>query len=132
MVKKVKGKPRKNTKKVPDKSGNIEGKEPDKISFDYIKSNYFRVIRADGVHGGVTPKINTIQMALFSERQPIPRRETFKIEKGQLGKRIDMEKRDAVIREVEVEVIMDIQTARSISEWLQQKIESAEKMSKAK
>lgn len=115
---------------VPKKTSKKSRTNPVKVSFDYIKSNYFRVIRVDVAHGGVTPKGNMIQMALFSERQSIPKKETFALENGQLGERTGIEKREAIIREVEIEMIMDLPTAKSISSWFREKIELAEKMSK--
>jgi hypothetical protein len=42
------------------------------IAFEYIKSNLFRVIHADGAIGGVTPSGN-LHLAFFSERPAIPR-----------------------------------------------------------
>ncbi len=69
-------------------------------------------------------------MALFSERQPIPKKETYKLEKGRLGERTAKEERDAIIREVEIEALIDIETAKRIAEWLRDKIEQAENLRK--
>ena len=44
---------------------------PSEVEFDFIKSNFFRVIKADGAFGGVAPN-GAIHMQIFSERQPIP------------------------------------------------------------
>ncbi|MFC1675992.1 hypothetical protein ACFL3G_02885 [Planctomycetota bacterium] len=95
---------------------------PTSISFDYIKSNQFRVSHIDGIHGGVTPNGLAIQMALFSERAPIPKTETYKLSKARLGKRINSIEREAVIREVELEAIMSPDTAKRVIVWLQEKI----------
>jgi len=99
------------------------------INFDYIKSNQFRVIHVDGVHGGVSPK-GLIQMAFFSERAPIPKRETYSLQQGKLGTRINIEAREAFIREVEVETLIDLQIAKVIVRWLGEKIAQAEKLVK--
>jgi len=125
---------RKKTNKSPKKPAKAKRPQKITVSFDYIKSNQFRVIRVDGVHGGVTPRGNTIQMALFSERTPIPQRETHEIvvsdEKGgKLGKMIKAVKRDAfMVREVEVEALMDLTISKAIHAWLGRKIEEAEKL----
>lgn len=103
-------------------------KELRQVSFDYIKSNAFRVIRVDGIHGGVGPKLNSIQMALFSERQAIPQREIYSIKDGKLGDLEKKEGRNAIIREVEVEAIIDIETAMAIRDWLSEKIEIIDKL----
>lgn len=97
------------------------------IDFDYIKSKQFRVIHVDGVHGGIAPKGNAIQMAMFSERVPIPRNEKYVIKNGKLGGRVSVEERGAIVREVEVEVIVDLAIAESIQKWLGEKIELAVK-----
>jgi hypothetical protein len=103
--------------------------EPSQIRFDYIKSNFFRVIRADGAYGGLTPRGNAIHIAFFSERSAIPLQDTFDREPGGgLGKLTDRTVRQAVIREVEVDVMLDLDTARSVSQWLQERIRVAEEL----
>lgn len=89
------------------------------INFEYIKSNSFRVVHVDGAWGGITPNFN-IQMAVFSERPPIPKSITLEFADDELPKEI-MEKRvgrNAVIREVEASLVMDLSTARAINKWL--------------
>lgn len=131
MVKKTsKVKSKKSSKKAVSKEEVLRILEKGKINFDYIKSNQFRVVRVDGAHGGIAPNGHTIQMALFSERTPIPKRETYKLEQGKLGERTAVEQRDAVIREVEIEALMDLNTAKRIVNWLQDKIDVAEQFQK--
>ncbi|MCK4793652.1 MAG: hypothetical protein KAV87_58525 [Desulfobacteraceae bacterium] len=67
-------------------------------------------------------------MALFSERRPIPRKETFRLKEGQLGEQIDRIERDAIIREIEVEALVDLDTAKSISKWLEANIQLMTKL----
>lgn len=117
---------KKATKKKKKKKKQI----PSSINFDYIKSNQFRVSHVDGIHGGVTPNGLSIQMALFSERAPIPKRETYQLKKARLGKRIDSKGRDAIIREVELEAIMSLDTAKKIVIWLKEKIDAIETLQK--
>lgn len=130
MAKKTsKAKSKKAAKKVVEKREKLQIIEKGKINFDYLKSKQFRVVHVDGAHGGLTPNAQRIQMALFSERSPIPKRETYKLEKGRLGdKPITKEERDAIIREVEVEALMDLETAKRIVNWLKDKINVAEKL----
>ena len=107
-----------------------EGKVPDRIKFDYIKSNLFRVIHADGAVGGISPKA-TIHFAFYSERSPIPKQTVFPVnEDGTLGQEIKDERvvRDAIVREVEVDVVMDLNTANSFLKWLEEKIKLAKKI----
>ncbi len=123
-------KSKKSSRKDVSKKEELGILEKGKINFDYIKSNQFRVVRVDGVHGGIAPNGHTIQMALFSERAPIPKRETYKLKQGKLGERTAVEQRDAIIREVEVEALIDIETAKRIAEWLKGKIDVADKLRK--
>jgi len=100
------------------------------LSFDYLKSSFFRVIHVDGVHGGLRPNGTTIHMALFSERNAIPQHEEFKVTAGQLGERIRSNGREGVVREVEIDAVMDLDTARAIRDWLNSVVslgEAAEK-----
>ncbi len=100
---------------------------PERIKFDYIKSNFFRVVYADGAVGGLTPKLG-IRMAFYNERNAIPRQTTHTINaEGALSPEIREERiaRDAIVREVEVDVVMDLKAAVSLVQWLQDKIADA-------
>ena len=99
------------------------------ISFEYIKSNSFKVVRVDGAHGSVSPHGDSIQMAFFSERFPIPKKEVFRLGgDGKVGECINKEQRKSVIREVEVEGMVTITAAKAIHTWLGEKIKEAEKI----
>jgi hypothetical protein len=95
------------------------------ISYDYIKGNDFRVIHVDGVWGGNAPNFGRIHMAVFSERWPIPKRTVNRlIAEGTVGEEIFEERitRNAVVREIEVNLVMDIDTATVMRDWLTDKI----------
>lgn len=99
-----------------------------KVEFHYIKSNHFRVIHADGVYGGATPR-GFIHMDFFSERSPIPRKVTQKVTtSGQLGEEIaaESERKEGIVREVEVGVMISLEQARSLTKWLEEKIQLLE------
>jgi len=99
-----------------------------KVRFHYIKSNHFRVIHVDGAHGGITPT-GMIQVAFHNDRSPIPQQVVSTVhENGTLGREIAEERvsRDGVVREVEVEAIMSLDTARALRKWLDEKIQSLE------
>jgi hypothetical protein len=110
--------------------------ESKKVRYDYIKSNYFRVIHVDGIFGGNTPRPGIIQMAVWNERWPIPKQTSYeiipepKMEAGKIGKEIFEERvqRSAVGREVEVQLIMNIETAKTMQEWLGKHIKEYERM----
>ncbi|MBI2192384.1 MAG: hypothetical protein HYU36_10400 [Planctomycetes bacterium] len=98
------------------------------VKFDYIKSNHFRVIYADGVWGGLTPRLK-MQITFWNERHPIPRQIVQELtEKEQPGRELRRESREAIVRELEASVIMDLEVARSFCKWLTEKIEKADQL----
>jgi hypothetical protein len=104
--------------------------EAKRIKFDYIKSNYFRVVHVDGIFGGNSPGHALITMAVWNERWPIPKQSVYGLQKdGSLGEEIveDRVTRNAVVREVETELIMTIETAKVMRDWLDERIVIFEK-----
>jgi hypothetical protein len=93
------------------------------VEFDFIKSNFFRVIHADGAIGGLTTT-GLIHMALYNERRAIPTKVVHRIEDGAIGAEIlaRRESRRAVVREVEIDVIFGIEQAVALHNWLGDKI----------
>jgi hypothetical protein len=121
--------PEKITKKIPKKEK--PPIIPDKIRFDYIKSNQHREILVEGIHGGLTPRAK-IQMSLFCERQPIPRQIAHEFDGLKLGPEILSERlsRNAIIRSVDATLILDIETAEIMHNWLGLKIKEGKKIIK--
>lgn len=110
---------------LPRKGGN--GDASRRIVFDYLKSPHFRVIRADGAIGGVTPN-GHIHFALYSERHAIPRQTVHEIAAdGRLGdeKQDRRVSRGGIVREMEVDVFLTPEVAESIKTWLETKIKEA-------
>lgn len=102
---------------------------PPHVRFHYIKSNYFRVLHADGAFGGFTPQGN-IFFSLYSERAALPDVTVQAMEAHNLGKEL-LEHRQGsqgVTRELEVGVTMNLPVAKSLLEWLKERIEIAEKV----
>lgn len=102
---------------------------PEKVRFHYVKSNYFRTIHADGVFGGATPR-GDIAASFFNERRPLPDQTAQKLSpEGQLGEEIMDERieRDGILRELEVNVVIDLAFAKTLVKWLNDKIAFVEK-----
>ena len=99
-----------------------------RVNFDYIKGQNFRVIHTDGAIGALTPN-GHIHMSLYSERPAIPRRTVFSLENGRLGEELIKERttRDAIVREMDVDVIMTVEVAESLCEWLSGKVNELRK-----
>ncbi len=102
---------------------------PSKIQFNYIKSNHFRVVHAEGVIGNGTPR-NDLFIGFYSERIPLPDALTYEVdEKGKLGKELLEEreiKSDGILREVEVGVVVDLDMAKALVLWLSNVIRQIE------
>jgi hypothetical protein len=112
-----------------------ENQNPSTVEIDYLKSNFFRVIRVNGAFGGFSPD-GQLFMAIFSERPPFPDATVYSVEaNGQIGPEI-IEKRQTtskgkIVRELEAGLSMDVRTARAIVQWLNERIDIAEKMAAA-
>lgn len=104
------------------------------VKFNYVKSNLFRVIYADGVYGGAspTPASGAINMAFWNTRTPIPKSIECDVivvdEKGGaiIGPEKTRETKDGYIREVETMVVMPIPIALSFAAWLIEKLEECQ------
>jgi len=88
----------------------------------YHKSNFFRVVRADGCYGGPTPR-GILNLSFYSERQAIPLRTKLKVENGTVLPEAVVETKGGLVRELEVDVTMDFQPAVSFYVWYKQKIQ---------
>jgi hypothetical protein len=124
-----------NDDQTPETRGGDEAEEqskdqPSLVQFDYLKSSLFRVMHVDGVHGGISPR-GQIQMALFNERLAIPRQTVHELTAaGALGKEVVEARvqRKGIVREVEAELLMSIDTAKSVVGWLKERIEQLEEI----
>ena len=110
----------------PEKPDN-DSETTQRFTFHFIKSNHFRVIHGDGAWGGITPS-GSLAMVFYSERMPIPQRIDHEITPvGTLGAPTNVESKRGVVREMEVEVVVNLEAAKGISNWLNAQIESLEK-----
>jgi len=105
---------------------------PPTIEFDYIKSNFFRVIHVNGAFGGINPD-GTLFMAVFSERPPLPDATVQMVDSsGKIGAEVFEQRRvtskGLIVRELEAGLTMDVNAARGLMQWLKERVEIAEKM----
>ena len=99
------------------------------IAFEFIKSEFFRVVHADGMLGGPTPQ-GHMHIVFYSERPPIPKRMVHRVgPTGELGEVIpdQIVVRDALIREMDVDVIMTLAVAENFHQWLGQRLDEIKK-----
>jgi hypothetical protein len=97
------------------------------LTFHYIKSSDFRIIRADGITGNISPR-GDIFLSFYSERFALPDSVTHRIsESGQIGEIVKVAtKSEGVVRELEAGITMDLPTARSFIVWLSNMIAKGE------
>ncbi len=94
------------------------------VVFHYIKSNHFRVVHVDGAWGGLTPQRN-FTISFFNERVAIPQQVVHKVNAdGTLGDEIQGKRltRKGVVREVEVDLVFDVEVAVRLHKWLGERI----------
>ncbi|HEX5244782.1 MAG TPA: hypothetical protein VFW23_16075 [Tepidisphaeraceae bacterium] len=115
--------------KAPEGSA---GNSP-KFVFNYIKSNYFRVIHGAGALGSVSFDGLSVRMAIYTERVPIPLMQVWEgDEKGELIKLVNTTGREGIVREVETEIVMSVDVARGLSKWLSDQVRVAEEYNSAR
>jgi hypothetical protein len=97
----------------------------------YIKNHDFKTIQGNGIFGGLTNS-GQIDINFFTERGPIPKKLIYEVEPetGEIKKEIGRESKNGIIREVHLGVLLDAATAKSIIEWLQEKVDQIEKIQK--
>ncbi len=108
-------------------------KKEKRVRFDYIKSQSFRSVHVDGVFGGVIPNGKSIRMSIWNERWPIPKQTVHEMDENGIVKgEIIQERitRDAIVREVEIDLVMDVECAKLMRDWLSTKLEEFESVAK--
>jgi hypothetical protein len=107
--------------------------QPDKIDYHWIKTESYQTTHVDGAIGAVSPNGKMINMAVYVERWPLPRQTTHPVIKGtvQPGELARIQ-REGIVREIAVNLTFDESTARSLVDWLNEKIEQIEKLGEVK
>ncbi len=117
-----------------DSSGRTEAKRQDvHLDFHFLKSPQIRTIHVDGAFGGVTPKGNNICMTVYCERFPVPTQVSHALSnEGVVGEELRECRivRNGLVRELEANLVFDIDTAKTLVSWLVEKIKRAEELSR--
>jgi hypothetical protein len=102
---------------------------PATIAFDYIKSNYFRVIHCEGIVGGITPG-GFIHMAPWNARQPYPQQVVHELTADtKMGKEVHRTTRETdIVREIETDIVFTPEMARVIIRWLEKRLSELEEI----
>lgn len=108
-------------------------KKPDpehsnQIGIHYLRSRHYRTINADGAQFGITPR-GSLQFTLFTDQAPLAEYVLHEITpEGKLGKPLEEVKKEGMVREVAVNVIMDINTAVSFLDVFQEILAKAQRI----
>lgn len=101
------------------------------IKFKYIFDDDYNPIYVNGAQGGINPQ-GEIVANFYLERLALPTSQVQEINPdGNLGNILDSEPQDlnqSFVRVIKNGVVMNLQTAKSISAWLNTNIESLEKL----
>lgn len=113
-----------------------ETKKPEEIEFFFEFDPTYRIVAANGVWGGITPR-GDIQLDFFVERQGVP--EIIKhefTEQGTLGNITDRKPEPRFIRRLQVGILLSPDKADSIANFIKEKVaefnEKAAAISKGK
>ena len=101
---------------------------PSKVRFFYIKGNHFRVLHVDGALGGITPR-GFLHFSVYSERPAIPQTAEHQVSiEGRLSEPLSQEGKQGIVRELDADLIMTMQTATELRDWLSKRIEQMEQL----
>ena len=90
----------------------------------YVKSNFYRVIHTDGIYGGGAPTPGNIVMTVFGHRVPLPEKSANDVFGNEIPKKRIA--RYGIENELEVSLIMELNTARIMRQWLDNSIKNTE------
>ena len=102
-----------------------------KLTFKYIFADDYNPIFVNGAWGGVTPS-GEITISFYLERAGLPITETHEInDKGILGKVLEKIPKDQiVVRYIENGLVLTLEGAKAIHDFLGQRIKEAEDIRK--
>jgi hypothetical protein len=99
-----------------------EGAMPPTVKVHYKKLDSYSIFHTDGVAGGITPR-GLLNLEFFVERQTIPTLMEHDVLPNGLGFGRKVEGLEGLIRLIQCGVILDINTAVNIRDFLTAKIE---------
>lgn len=94
-----------------------------KVIFHYEKSADYKNYHIDGVYGGALPSSN-ISLETFIEKVAVPKKSVYKID-GTKPTEIEKEE-DKLVREVQSGFTMSLNVAKSLRDWLDNRIAAVE------
>lgn len=95
--------------------------QSDEIDVFYEKTSDHRYVHADGAWAGSTPQLD-IQIAFFTELQPMPRKIRHKVVSGVLGAEVMKDVDVGVLRESQVTILLNPITAIQLVKLLKEMV----------
>lgn len=108
---------------------------PDKIEIKYTTPDYYRPIYVNGAFGGFSPQ-GELVINFYFENTSIPESQTFDLtDEGRLSSNPVESKPERteipqIMRNIQTGIILDLASAKRISQWLNDKIEKFEEAKK--
>jgi hypothetical protein len=101
-----------------------------KIRFIHKRNPEFRTFFIDGAFGGISPT-GKILMDLFHTSLPIPSVMEYKLtDENMVGEELFRQQDEGFIRDFECRIVLDIEAAKLIKEWLENQIKTIEAQKK--
>ncbi|MCZ0942083.1 MAG: hypothetical protein OXJ53_03395 [Gammaproteobacteria bacterium] len=112
-------------------------KPPNKIVFEYRQTSNHRTVFVDGAVGGTNfQQQNMLRVSFYREFMP-PLRETrplLQTDEGSLKVgapgQVDMSDEVNIVREIDTTLMLTARTARELSDWLAEQVDSIEQASR--
>ncbi len=102
-----------------------------RLNFKYIFDDDYNPKYVNGAYGGINPQ-GEIAVNFYVERSPIPRTEIYSLnEDGSLDSPIEIEPENHtqnIIRFIETGILLNLENAKKIHQWLGQHITSLESL----
>ncbi len=102
-----------------DEQENQEKTGRDKVAIYYQKTRHYRTIHADGAWAGITPQLE-VQFTFFTDLQPMPEFTLHQVtDKGTLSDEVERVVKDGVVREAEINIVMNPSNTEQLINLLQ-------------
>ena len=106
---------------APGKNAGFDPRDMERseeVNIKFKTSDDHHTVYSNGVYGGMTSR-GDLHMDFVTDRSERPKSQTFKVNKdGSLGRQVDEEGGDDVIRERQVSVFLKPENAFSIATWM--------------
>lgn len=96
------------------------------IRFHYLKSPSFRTYHADGASVAGTPSGGGVVVVFYAERWPIPTETVHALLDGTVAEEKSKTVRAGIVRDMQCNVVLDLDTARSVRDLLNRQIQALE------